>query len=126
MRAQVGDRLRIRGRGVGKPDRVGQIVEVRGSEGEAPFGVRWDGKDHGFLVFPGLDAVVEHGGARSDDDDQGGPELVEDRAFGPGGAMPALRTVETWQFSRRSSPQSGSWRALPMSLRGCGRTTTIL
>ena len=67
MRAQVGDRLRIRGPGVGTPDRVGQIVEVRGSEGEAPYVGRWDGKDHGVLVFPGHDAVVEHGGARSDD-----------------------------------------------------------
>jgi Domain of unknown function (DUF1918) len=67
MQAAVGDRLHIHGHSVGDPDRIGEIVEVRGKAGEPPYLVRFsDG--HTRLVFPGPDAVVEHpnrtGGAR--------------------------------------------------------------
>jgi hypothetical protein len=51
--------LRVHSKVVGARDRVGEIVEVRGSEGGPPYLVRFpDG--HETLVFPGPDSVVEH------------------------------------------------------------------
>ncbi|MQA85610.1 MAG: DUF1918 domain-containing protein [Streptosporangiales bacterium] len=62
MQAAVGDRLHVHGNTVGEPDRVGEIVEVRGQEGAPPYLVRFqDG--HTSLVFPGPDAVIESGSA---------------------------------------------------------------
>lgn len=58
MQASVGDRLHVRGNAVGQPDRSGEIIEVRGSEGGPPYVVRFD-DGHTGLVFPGPDAVVE-------------------------------------------------------------------
>jgi hypothetical protein len=59
MRAEVGDRLRVRGRTAGRQDRVAVIVEVRGVDGAPPYLVRFhDGRES--LVFPGSDASVEH------------------------------------------------------------------
>jgi hypothetical protein len=58
MRATVGDQLHVHGRTVGERDHLGEIVEVRGSDGEPPYLVRHtDG--HESLVFPGPDAVIE-------------------------------------------------------------------
>jgi hypothetical protein len=58
MQASVGDHLHIHSRTVGEHDQVGEIVEVRGPDGEPPYLVRHqDG--HETLVFPGPDAVVE-------------------------------------------------------------------
>jgi Domain of unknown function (DUF1918) len=60
MRAKVGDRLHVHGRTVGNADRIGEIVEVRGGDGEPPYLVRFgDGQET--LVFPGPDATVEEG-----------------------------------------------------------------
>ncbi len=58
MKANVGDEIRIRGHHVGEPDRCGQILAVRGSDGDGPFVVRWDDTGHEVLLFPGPDAVV--------------------------------------------------------------------
>lgn len=58
MQAIVGDRLHVHGKTVGEPDRTGEIVEVRGTEGSPPYLVRFD-DGHTGLVFPGPDAVVE-------------------------------------------------------------------
>jgi len=62
MKAAVGDRLVIKGHRVGTHTREATIVEVRGSEGEPPYVVHWEGEgeseDH--LFFPGPDAEVEH------------------------------------------------------------------
>ncbi|PXY36519.1 DUF1918 domain-containing protein [Prauserella flavalba] len=58
MRAQAGDWLLVKGTIVGSPDELGQILEVRGRDGEPPFLVRWLRDDHKGLVFPGPDAVV--------------------------------------------------------------------
>ncbi|HEX6195650.1 MAG TPA: DUF1918 domain-containing protein [Jiangellaceae bacterium] len=58
MRAEVGDRLHVHGRTVGLPDRVGEIVEVRGSGGSPPYLVRFE-DGHESLVFPGPDATVD-------------------------------------------------------------------
>lgn len=43
---------------VGKPERTGEIVEVRGSEGSPPYLVRWDDTGEEGLVFPGSDARI--------------------------------------------------------------------
>lgn len=57
MLAAVGDRLLVRGNTVGDPDRQGEIIEVRGTEGAPPYLVRFD-DGHTRLVFPGPDAIV--------------------------------------------------------------------
>lgn len=60
MRATIGDRLHVHGRTVGAKDRVGEIIEVRGTDGTPPYLVRFpDG--HTNLVYPGPDCVVESG-----------------------------------------------------------------
>jgi hypothetical protein len=60
MQATVGDRLHVHGRTVGTKDRLGEIVEVRGTDGTPPYLVRFpDG--HESLVYPGPDSVVEAG-----------------------------------------------------------------
>jgi hypothetical protein len=58
MQAAIGDRLHIRGNSVGTPDKIGEIVEVKGKAGEPPYLVRFD-DGHTGLVFPGPDAIVE-------------------------------------------------------------------
>jgi hypothetical protein len=64
MQADVGDRLHVHGSIVGQPERMGEIIEVRGAGGEPPYLVRFqDG--HSSLMFPGPDAVIEHPGKRS-------------------------------------------------------------
>jgi hypothetical protein len=59
MQAAVGDRLRVHASIVGHPERTGEIVEVRGADGEPPYLVRFD-DGHTALVFPGPDAIIEH------------------------------------------------------------------
>ncbi|WP_369046362.1 DUF1918 domain-containing protein [Sinomonas sp. P10A9] len=57
-----GDRIVIRGRTVDSADRHGQIVEVKGANGEPPYLVRFD-DGHESVVFPGGDFSVEKGPA---------------------------------------------------------------
>jgi Domain of unknown function (DUF1918) len=58
MQASVGDRLHVHGRIVGERERIGEIIEVRGSGGQPPYVVRFtDGREN--LVYPGPDCVVE-------------------------------------------------------------------
>jgi hypothetical protein len=59
MQAVVGDRLHMHSNVVGYPERMAEVVEVRGAGGEPPYLVRFDGGDIS-LVFPGPDTVVEH------------------------------------------------------------------
>ncbi|MFD7705235.1 DUF1918 domain-containing protein [Streptomyces caelestis] len=60
MNATVGDRLHIKGRGAGLANQTGEIIEVRGPDGEPPYLVRFaDG--HETLVYPGPDCVIEPG-----------------------------------------------------------------
>lgn len=57
MHANVGDQLVIESRRVDLPRQQGEIVQVRGDDGEPPYVVRWaDG--HEGLMFPGPDAHV--------------------------------------------------------------------
>ena len=58
MEAQAGDRITIRGKTVGSPDRHGVIIEVRGEQGTAPFVVKFD-DGHESIVYPGGDVIVE-------------------------------------------------------------------
>lgn len=60
MKAQVGDRLVIKGHRMGEPDRDAEILEVRGPDGSPPYYVRWSDDGHEGLVFPGPDASVDH------------------------------------------------------------------
>ena len=59
MEAKVGDRLVVESNRVGQARKVGEVLEVRGPNGEPPYLVRWtDG--HEGLMFPGPDAHVDH------------------------------------------------------------------
>lgn len=61
MRVNVGDRIRVHSRTVGVPERAGEIIEVRGPDGTAPFLVRFaDG--HEGLIYPGPDTTVDIAG----------------------------------------------------------------
>jgi hypothetical protein len=60
MYAAVGDRLVIHARHLGVPDRDGEVLEVRHSDGSPPYLVRWSDTGHATLTFPGPDATVEH------------------------------------------------------------------
>lgn len=63
MQARSGDRLQIHGRTVGASERVGEILEVHGSDGQPPYLVRFeDGSER--LLFPGPDCVVIPAGAQ--------------------------------------------------------------
>ncbi len=59
MKARVGDRIVVRGRTVDEKSRDGQIIEVRGRDGDPPWLIRWDDGHEG-LFFPGPDARIEH------------------------------------------------------------------
>jgi hypothetical protein len=62
MQAAIGERILIRGRTVESVDRHGEIVEIRGTDGQPPYLVRFDdGRE--VLVFPGGDCVIEHAAA---------------------------------------------------------------
>jgi hypothetical protein len=57
MKAQVGDRIILAGTRVDDPVRDGEVLEVKGSDGSAPYTIRWsDG--HIGLVYPGPGAVM--------------------------------------------------------------------
>jgi hypothetical protein len=60
MYAAVGDRLVIHAHTLGAPDRDGEILVVRRSDGGPPYLVRWSDTGHESLVYPGPDATVEH------------------------------------------------------------------
>ena len=64
MQAEVGDRLRVRGRVVGQAEHSVEVVEVHGQDGSPPYLVRHD-DGHEALMFPGPDASVEHGSSRT-------------------------------------------------------------
>jgi len=60
MRAIVGDQIVIRSPHVDEHARDGEILEVRGTDGDPPFLVRWSDNGHEALVFPGPDAEIRH------------------------------------------------------------------
>lgn len=58
MRAEVGDRIVIKGHHVGEPERDGEILEIHGADGAPPYLVRWADTGQEGLFFPGPDASV--------------------------------------------------------------------
>ncbi|WP_255952882.1 DUF1918 domain-containing protein [Streptomyces odontomachi] len=59
MQASKGDQLLVHGRVVGQEDKVAQIVEVLGHDGNPPFRVRFE-DGHEAVMSPGPDSVVRH------------------------------------------------------------------
>lgn len=59
MRAEQGDRIVIHGKTVETPDRHGEIIEVRGPDGQPPYLVRFT-EGHETILYPGSDFVIEH------------------------------------------------------------------
>jgi hypothetical protein len=57
MKAKIGDHIVVESHTVGSPRREGEIVEVRGADGDPPYVVRWNDGHEG-LSFPGADAHV--------------------------------------------------------------------
>jgi hypothetical protein len=58
MKAQVGDRIILGGTRVDDPVRVGEVLEVKGSDGSAPYTIRWN-DGHTGLVYPGPGAITK-------------------------------------------------------------------
>lgn len=58
MQARIGDHIVIQGHRVGESIQDGEVIEVRGKNGQPPYIVRWTNTGHETLVFPGPDAVV--------------------------------------------------------------------
>lgn len=59
MHANKGDQLRLHGRIVGQHDRLAEVVEVLGENGEPPYRVRYE-DGHETIVSPGPDSVIQH------------------------------------------------------------------
>ncbi len=60
MKAQKGDRIVLAGEQVDRPTRDGEVLEVRGKDGEPPYLVR--GSDgHTGLLYPGPGSVLRIG-----------------------------------------------------------------
>lgn len=60
MKAALGDQIILRGQDNDRPDRDGEVLEVRGADGAPPYLVRWSDGGHIGLLFPGTDAVIHH------------------------------------------------------------------
>jgi hypothetical protein len=58
MRATVGDELHVHSKSVGLHEQQGEIIEVRGEDGQPPYIVRFSDGHQG-LVYPGADCVIE-------------------------------------------------------------------
>lgn len=58
MIAQVGDKIHVHSSAVDRPDRVGEILEVHGSDGAPPYLVEFSGGRQ-TIVYPGPDATIE-------------------------------------------------------------------
>lgn len=61
MKAAAGDKLHVHSATTGRPEQIADITEVRGTDGDPPYQVRFpDG--HEALMYPGPDCSVEHSG----------------------------------------------------------------
>lgn len=57
MRAKVGDRIVLAAEQVDRPTRAGEVVEVRGSDGNPPYLISWD-DGHSGLIYPGPGSIL--------------------------------------------------------------------
>ena len=62
MHAERGDRIVIRGKTVETPDRHGEVIEVRGTEADPHYLVRFS-EGHESVIYPGADFVIERVGS---------------------------------------------------------------
>jgi hypothetical protein len=60
MHATVGDRIVVRSHHVAEPDRVCEVIEVRGPYGDPPYIVRWEDTGHECFFLPAIVASVQH------------------------------------------------------------------
>jgi uncharacterized protein DUF1918 len=60
MQAVVGDRVIVKGRRLGDPERDGEVIALDGPGGQPPWHVRWEADGHVSLFFPGSDATIQH------------------------------------------------------------------
>jgi len=114
MKAQVGDRIILAGTRVDDPVRDGEVLEVKGPDGGAPYTVRWsDG--HTGLVYPGPGAVMRVESAA------GGPERSEESAPVTKTWRVQVSVVEAGDNTRATamliSDQPGEFRAQGASHR---------
>lgn len=67
MKAHIGDMIVIKGHTVDEPNRTGEILDVKGTDGEPPYIVRWDDDcdAHQHFFFPGPDAEIRPLGHQS-------------------------------------------------------------
>ncbi|MFZ2177360.1 MAG: DUF1918 domain-containing protein [Rhodococcus sp. (in: high G+C Gram-positive bacteria)] len=92
MHAEPGDWLVAKGTVVDAPDEVGQIVEVRGTNGGPPFLVRWTRDDREALVFPGPDAHVVPASEKEEGDARARKRIAELQEAITRRSSPAPRT----------------------------------
>jgi hypothetical protein len=120
MKAQVGDRIILAGTRVDDPVRDGEVLEVKGTDGGAPYTVRWsDG--HTGLVYPGPGAVMRvESGAGALGSSEGTPR----RTQGPKTWRVQVSVVETGDNTRATalliSDQPGEFRGQGDSHRSPG------
>lgn len=105
MKARVGDRIILAGTRVDDPIRDGEVLEVKGRDGDAPYTVRWsDG--HTGLVYPGPGAVMRVESGTGEDEPAQTPRTKTWRV--------QVSVVETGDNTRASalliSDQSGELR----------------
>jgi len=60
MKFAAGDRIIIHGHRVGDHERDGEILEIRGTDEEPSYLVRWTDDGHESIIYPGTDATVQH------------------------------------------------------------------
>jgi hypothetical protein len=58
MQAQVGDHIILAGEQVDRPTREGEVLEVRGANGEPPYLMRWN-DGHTGILYPGPGSVLK-------------------------------------------------------------------
>ena len=99
MKAHQGDRIILAASHIEEPTRDGEVLVVRGEDGEPPYVVRWaDG--HTGLLYPGPGSILRMG----PDAEQGAKasvgvsaETSRTVAAPSGGEVPAPRHVREWQ-----------------------------
>jgi hypothetical protein len=62
MRADIGDRVIIRGTRPGVHDRDGEVVALHHADGAPPWDVLWSDSGRTTLLFPGPDTLLHHFG----------------------------------------------------------------